>query len=205
VADKSITRRVYCNYVDAGISEKLAVMPILDRSIYHTGIDNRYEQGGNVRIAGIDPGQTGAIAIMERDGTLVNVYDMPVLSDGKRKIVDGHEVLRILDNEDVDTVYLEKAQTMPGQGISSSGHYMKGAGIIEGIIIALGTAYELIHPATWKRAVMRDMPKEKEASVIKVRQLYPDYEGLTHKKHHGRADAILIAYYGVKWEKWGES
>jgi hypothetical protein len=51
VADKSITRRVYCNYVDAGISEKLAVMPILDRSIYHTGIDNRYEQGGNVIIS----------------------------------------------------------------------------------------------------------------------------------------------------------
>ena len=47
--------------------------------------------------------------------------------------------------------------------------------------------------------MMHDMPKEKEASIMRVGQLYPDLV-LGRKKDHGIADAILIAKYliGVK-------
>ena len=60
--------------------------------------------------------------------------------------------------------------------------------------MGLSVEYQLIHPKTWKKELMHDMPKEKEASIMRVGQLYPDLV-LGRKKDHGIADAILIAKY----------
>ena len=95
--------------------------------------------------------------------------------------------------------FVEKAQSMPGQGIASTARYMTGYGQILGILAGLYIPKTLVHPRTWKTKMMKDMPKEKGASILRCQQLYPEFakEFLTLKKHHGRADAILIAAYGV--------
>lgn len=145
-------------------------------------------------IAGIDVGLTGGIAILDTDGTLVNVYDMPTLSDGKRRGYDGPAIRDIFVDNDVTMVAIEKAQTMPGDGKVGVGNYMKGAGMLEGICIGLQIPYTLVHPATWKKAMLSDMGKGKEASIVKVKQLYPSWK-MTRKKDHGICDAILIGLF----------
>jgi crossover junction endodeoxyribonuclease RuvC len=100
----------------------------------------------------------------------------------------------ILDGFKPLCVGIEKAQTMPNQGISSSGRYMASYGFLRGLCVGLSVEYQLIHPKTWKKELMHDMPKEKEASIMRVGQLYPDLV-LGRKKDHGIADAILIAKY----------
>lgn len=150
-------------------------------------------------IAGIDPGYTGGIAILSDNGNAIsNLYDMPILDIGKgKKYLDGNRIREIFLECEVKVVFIEKAQTMPGQGISSTGAYMKAAGIIEGICIGMEISYELVHPMSWKRAILKDMPKGKEASILKCKQLFPGWT-LNRKKDHGICDAALIALYGIR-------
>jgi len=44
------------------------------------------------------------------------------------------------------------------------------------------------------------MGKEKDASRVKAMQLYPQTaKDLTRKRDHGRADALLLAVYGMRF------
>jgi len=52
-------------------------------------------------------------------------------------------------------------------------------------------------PVRWKKSMMPDATKEKDASILRVKQLYPqEAHQFKRKKDHGRADALLIAAYG---------
>ena len=143
---------------------------------------------------GIDVGFSGAIAVLDKDGKIVIDIDMPIIQVGKKRELNEPNIHFILQGFQPLIVGIEKAQVMPGQGISSSGRYMASYGFLRGVCVGLGLEYHLIHPRTWKKVMMPDMPKEKEASIMRVGQLYPDVV-LARKKDHGIADAILIARY----------
>ena len=147
-------------------------------------------------IIGVDVGFSGAIAIW-RDDCFVVIQDMPILKDGKHTELDEQGFVEIIDSYDFTGmhIFIEKAQSMPGQGISSTGRYLMSYGQIRGICAGLGVPYTLVHPRTWKKVMMPDMPKEKEASIIRARQLFPGLR-FPLKRDHGKADACLIAEYG---------
>jgi hypothetical protein len=92
----------------------------------------------------------------------------------------------------------------PGQkmqaamGVTSAFSFGMGFGMWIGICAASELPYQLVHPATWKAALMRDMSKEKDASRVKAMQLYPyTAKDLARKKDHARGDALLLAHYGM--------
>jgi crossover junction endodeoxyribonuclease RuvC len=143
---------------------------------------------------GIDVGFSGAISVLNDDGEILLMTDMPIITVGKKRELNEPKIRMILDGFKPLCVGIEKAQTMPNQGISSSGRYMASYGFLRGLCVGLSVEYQLIHPKTWKKELMHDMPKEKEASIMRVGQLYPDLV-LGRKKDHGIADAILIAKY----------
>ncbi|OPY76755.1 MAG: hypothetical protein A4E65_03105 [Syntrophorhabdus sp. PtaU1.Bin153] len=162
-------------------------------------------------IAGIDNGFSGAISFLdENNGNLLEIHDMPVLKVGDRNEINESRVKELLSRPGLLHVFLEKAQAMPTeredkatgktirQGIASTARYVGSYYLLRGICVGLGMPYSLVHPVTWKKAMMRDMPKEKSASIYRVHQLYPGC-GLNRKKDHGRADAILIGLYGIKY------
>ena len=146
---------------------------------------------------GIDVGFSGAIAVLDEDGNILITIDMPIIEVGKKRELNEPKIRWILEGFRPLCVGIEKAQTMPSQGISSSGRYMASYGFLRGVCVGLKLEYQLIHPKTWKKEMMFDMPKEKEASIMRVGQLYPDLV-LTRKKDHGIADAVLIAKYLMK-------
>ena len=99
-------------------------------------------------------------------------------------------------------VCLEKVNAMPGQGVTSQFSLGEGYGIWKGIIGSVAydpfskVSLTLVHPATWKKELMKGMGKEKDASVVRVLQLYPHTAHyFTKKKDHDRADALLLAEY----------
>ena len=144
-------------------------------------------------IAGIDNGVTGAIAILDSvDMHIVDVIDMPIID----KVLDERRICDFLIEWEVRHVYLEKAQSMPGQGIVSTSGYMCNYGIIRGICAGLEIPYTLVTPQAWKKTQMAGMAKEKGESIVRVGQLYPSLK-MTRKKDHGRCDAILIARHGI--------
>jgi crossover junction endodeoxyribonuclease RuvC len=145
-------------------------------------------------IAGVDTGFSGAIALLDKDGSIHSVEDMPVFKTGKKQELDGNKIKELISL--ADHVFIEKAQVMPKQGVVSSSRFYGTGQRIIGICIGIGKPYTEVHPTRWKKAMMPDMQREKQASILRVKQLYPDIS-LPRKKDHGKADAILIARYGV--------
>ena len=147
-------------------------------------------------IMGIDPGFSGAIAVIDPDLKVDSVMDMPIIKVGKKRELDEArlaDLFKMWQGKSI-TVGLEKSQTMPNQGIVSSGRYMASYGFLRGLCVGNGIPYHLIQPQSWKKAMMPDMGKEKGASIQKVSQLHPELT-LTRVKDHGIADAVLIARY----------
>ena len=147
-------------------------------------------------IMGIDPGFSGALAVLDSDLKIEFVMDMPIIKVGKKRELDEARlsvIFKMWRSKSIN-VALEKSQTMPNQGIVSSGRYMASYGFLRGLCVGNGIPYHLIQPQTWKKAMMPDMGKEKGASIQKGAQLYPELS-LTRVKDHGIADAILIARY----------
>lgn len=146
---------------------------------------------------GIDPGLTGAIAILAADGSFVSVADLPVIRDAKLAWIDGSElqsmILTSLEGRTAVAV-VERVSSMPGQGIASSFQFGVGFGSVLGVLQALHIRIELITASSWKRSY--GLSKDKRASLHKARLLFPTAE-LHLAKHDGRAEALLLAQYAL--------
>ena len=161
-------------------------------------------------IVGIDPGNQGAIAVIavsKQTFLEKSLIDMPILkTEGKGKTKKGNaKIHTVMDEIEIrnffqacsmiDHVFLEKAQSMPGQGAPATFNYACNYGIIRGILVGLCIPYTLCHPATWKRIMLKDMDRGKDASIVRAKQLFPNSD---ISKKDGRAEALLIAVYGIK-------
>ena len=135
---------------------------------------------------GIDPGISGAVALL--DGAVApEVVDMP---SNPRDLWDTLSAWRTDDLY----AYVERAQAMPKQGVSSTFRYGYGYGVIIGLLAGLGIPYETVRPGEWKKRAGL-IGRDKEASRALARQLWPTAP-LGRVRDHGRAEALLIAKYG---------
>jgi hypothetical protein len=150
---------------------------------------------------GIDPGFDGAVALMSQgpDDVRVSLFDTPTLEvwgGAKRKrhyhIVEMVKILK--ENMPIQIAALEDVHSMPKQGVASSFVFGRGLGIWEGILTALGIPIQMVSPQRWKKLMLAGCGKEKDASRLRASQLFPQAE-LSLKKHHGRAEALLMAEY----------
>ena len=129
-------------------------------------------------------------------------------------MIVGHFKSRLMDfmgDNGRAIVTLEKVVAMPRQnsqgqdvkmGAVSMINYGINYGILLGILTTLAIPFTEVHPASWKAKLLRDMPKGKGSSILRAKQLYPSAD-ITLKKHEARAEALLIAHYGMMLEKGG--
>lgn len=154
-----------------------------------------------MRHIGIDPGLSGAIAIISDDS--LKVFDMPTMTvdrNGKAKRqVSANELADLLspyDGKDCH-VYVERVSAMAGQGVTSVFSFGRSFGMIEGILAALKMPVTFVAPATWVKGVGRGPGKD--ASRARAMELFKGCEHLFARvKDDGRADAALIAHWGRK-------
>jgi crossover junction endodeoxyribonuclease RuvC len=150
-----------------------------------------------VLLIGVDPGLSGALAILSADGTVELVSDLPIVRDRSLAWVDGNElqsiILGALQGRPAAAL-VERVSSMPAQGIASAFQFGVGFGSILSVLQALHIRIELVTPAVWKRSL--GLSKDKHASLHKARLLFPSAE-LHLAKHDGRAEALLIAHYGM--------
>lgn len=149
-----------------------------------------------MKIAGIDAGLSGAIAIVDNQGIPLELSDMPVIRAVKNEI-DAAGVIAILKRQNVSHAFIEKAGAMPGQGVVSMFRFGYSAGLIQGICAALNIPFTLVTPQRWKKSMLDGMPKGKGSSIVRAKQLYPSLE-LNRKKDHNKADALLVGLYGLR-------
>ena len=153
-----------------------------------------------MKIIGIDPGLSGAIAIIENN-TVLGIFDMPVMAEGKKNKRQLNSALlvnllkeNIINNEDV-AVVVEQVNAMPGQGVTSMFNFGQSFGILKGVCSAMRLPMFFVRPAKWKK-YYNLINSEKDASRTRAIEIFPNFSSqLSKKKDSNKADAILIASF----------
>ena len=161
-----------------------------------------------MKIIGIDPGLSGAIAILQEKKVL-NIFDMPVMSEGKKnkRQLNSAQLVNIIkenknDNEEI-IVVVEQVNAMPGQGVTSMFNFGQTFGAIKGIAAALNLPIFFVRPSKWKKHFDL-INSSKDSSRTKVIEMYPSLSSqLAKKKDVNKSDAILIArfYFETKFKE----
>ena len=150
-----------------------------------------------MKILGIDPGIHGALALVEIvDGAapqLVNVLDVPVIGAGAKERVNTMLVRDWLAHHTPDHALIERAGSMPKQGVASTFKYARAVGSLETVVACSDIPYSIIEPAVWKK--FHHLPgKDKEAARQRALPLFPSAHALfARKMDHQRAEPALIA------------
>jgi crossover junction endodeoxyribonuclease RuvC len=150
-------------------------------------------------VLGIDPGLSGALAIVHDGG--VTFEPMPT--------IEGHLDLAALKSwisfhsDSFDFAYLEQVHSMPKQGVASSFKFGRVYGAVEGMLAALGIPYELVTPQRWQKMIYAGLEGKLEGkarSYMAASRLFPNVDfratERSKKPHEGSVEASLIAYYG---------
>ena len=153
-----------------------------------------------MKIIGIDPGLSGAIAILENKNVL-KLFDMPVMAEGKKnkKQLNSAQLVNIIkkniNKSDDVTVVVEQVNAMPGQGVTSMFNFGQTFGAIKGVCAALNLPIFFVRPSKWKK-YFELINSSKDSSRTKVIEMYPSLSSqLSKKKDVNKSDAILIARY----------
>ncbi len=153
-----------------------------------------------MRIIGIDPGLSGAIAILEHKKVL-NIFDMPVMSEGKKNKKQLNSALLVsllrenIVKDQEAVVVVEQVNAMPGQGVTSMFNFGQTFGAIKGICAALELPIFFVRPSKWKKH-FELINSSKDSSRTKAIEMYPKLSNqLTKKKDVNKSDAILIARF----------
>ena len=160
-----------------------------------------------MHVIGIDPGAKGGIAVISDDGKLLLCQPTPMID---KKHYDITAMIKMLKRFAVPSfvVYLEKAQAMPKQGVSSTFKTGYGFGLWHGIISALGMKLVVVSPRTWTKEMFRDINGDntKAKSAVVASRFFPDFSfklGRSKKPHDGITDAVCIAMFGIRRENKG--
>ncbi len=151
-----------------------------------------------ITFLGFDPGYNGA-AVALADGR-VTIFDTPTLLVGRGaksakrtyNIPAAWDIVRQFQSRRTYAV-IENVHSMPKQGVASSFSFGKGAMLWEALCVAAGIPFSLVSPQRWKKTILADMGKGKQASVVRCQQLWPKLEWKNSKD--GRADAACMAEY----------
>lgn len=147
---------------------------------------------------GIDPGMSGAIALMDEDGGEAEVYDMPTLGGE----VNARHLTVLLRSAPAPYATIEEVHSMPKQGVKSSFGFGVSKGIVLGVLGALGIPYVRVTSSAWKRDMR--VSSDKATSLRLANERWPSLaDDLRLKKHDGRAEALLIADWGRRVHRFG--
>jgi hypothetical protein len=157
-----------------------------------------------MRVIGIDPGLSGALAVVSGQPGAFKVevvHDLPTYSEktstGKtRRYIDPVALAELIaDIGPVDRVQCERMIAPPG--VSGMAAFSMGATMatIAATLRIANVPYKLVSSGVWKRAL--DVPADKEAARLFAGKLFQSSEYWQRKKDHNRAEAALIAAHCV--------
>jgi crossover junction endodeoxyribonuclease RuvC len=152
-----------------------------------------------MRVLGADPGLDGALGLVETSLDVVLARDMPVAKSGtgQRREIVPTLLAELIKSWRPDAAFVEKVHAMPKQGVSSVFTFGLGYGTLLGVLSALEVPLILVTPNTWKRAM--GLGADKSGSRAMAMRLFPRDAGLFQQvKDDGRAEAVLIAWWGLR-------
>lgn len=152
-------------------------------------------------ICGIDPGQKGGIALIRPAYISMNGSDIELIVMPEIQAFAAKMAWLAGDAEGAH-VFIEKAQSFPGQGISSAFNYGSHFGELCGVLWACGLSHTLVSPKTWTKVIhagTKDADPKKR-TLEAMRRIFPKVDLVASPRskipHPGLYDALAIAEYG---------
>jgi crossover junction endodeoxyribonuclease RuvC len=122
---------------------------------------------------GIDIGLSGALAVLDGDGALISIDDMPCLKDGPagRRAINAPLLASIIFKSHAHQAFVEHVSARPREGPTGAFAFGRARGVIEGALAAAGVPCTFLTPATWKRAVNLRLATKDAARSEAIRRL----------------------------------
>lgn len=147
-------------------------------------------------IMGLDPGASGAVAFYYPSSPqLVSAYDVPVIE----KRINAAALYDLIRDHSPDLAVVELVHAMPKQGVSSSFNFGMSYGVALGVIGAMKIPVIHASPTKWKKHFALSADKE-QARALAISK-WPASLHFRRKKDNGRAEAALLALYGVQAQR----
>lgn len=153
-------------------------------------------------VLGIDIGVNGAVAMVDLNGKLLDVWPMPCLDDGpaKRRSINAPLLAKLVFDSHATLAYVERVGVRPGEGAVGAFQFGDCAGVVRGVLAAAAIPTQLIMPSVWKRIIGIPPGKEgaKDAARSEAIRRWPAEAGrFKRKKDADAAEAALIAVAGL--------
>lgn len=162
-------------------------------------------------VIGIDPGKDGAVVAVNEDYEVLRWWltkddcTVRVGKRSKREYFDVKMAQILREASELKPgpvlVVIEKQGARPGQGSVSMFSIGLGMGLWRGCVAAIGLPMVTVHPRTWAKKILRDVPGEgKGRSILAAQSMFPLFDltpGRKRKPHDGLADALCLCLYGI--------
>jgi crossover junction endodeoxyribonuclease RuvC len=154
-------------------------------------------------ILGIDPGAHGAVAVLDENGQLLDVLDMPSSREANGRTATNAPLLAgILARSRARIAFCEFVGARPTDAKAAAFSFGRARGCIEGVCGSLGLPIVFLTPATWKR--LADIPpgaENKDVARTRAIARWPAHAELFRRKADvDRAEAALIGAAGLQRE-----
>lgn len=154
-------------------------------------------------IIGMDPGMSGAIAVISDTGELIGVHDMPTFAvvkkvagkDRTKNHINVHELGALLRPHQGSFAMIEHVQGIQGDGAMQAFQFGFGAGALHGACGALGFEMDTVTPQKWKKHFGLINGTKGASRQIATRRFPAHADLFKRVKDDGRAEAVLIALY----------
>jgi crossover junction endodeoxyribonuclease RuvC len=169
----------------------------------HNGAELRKNTQERMTILRIDPGKSGAVAVLDETGQLLAVEDMPSLFEANvRSATNAPLLAGLLARTHARIAFCEFVGVRPTDAKVAAFAFGRARGVIEGCAGALGLPIVFLTPPTWKR--LADIPpgaENKDLARTRAIARWPARADLFARKCDvDRAEACLIALAGLKRE-----
>lgn len=134
---------------------------------------------------GVDPGGSGAIAVIDRYGNVKTVKNKETEADVSEFVKEHAQTIELC--------VIERVNAMPKQGVSSTFKFGRSFGFLIGLLTAHKVPYELVTPVVWQNAMKCRSGGDKNVTKAAAQRLFPN-----EKITHATADAILMAEYAKR-------
>ena len=152
------------------------------------------------RVIGIDVGLEGGIASIRLErGSLVNfrLDDLPTVGKGASRRINVAALRDWIMADQHDHAFVEGGQSMPRQGVSSAFRYGRAVGMLEAIVVCCNIPITIVAPISWKRYYNLKGSDKELSRQMAIRRFPCAASALVLRRHHGRAESLLIAAYGA--------
>lgn len=155
---------------------------------------------------GIDPGLTGAIAVLDHYSAVRAIRDiptMPIAEAGPKATVKTeidvrtlYVLLRELVPADETAIIVMEHATSVGAKLGEQAKLSLAAtkASIMAVLRLQGHDVQRVHPTSWKKHFR--LTSDKNAALDLARSMYLGLPEIKLQKHHNRAEALLLARFG---------